>query len=117
MKGGDFLDGTPVLDIKPYVPYADSILDARADFASTAPKPVFRVEFTDEARRKIDEASREVGQDLLVLVSQLLAFDPRPAFYAGSCSKERFVSTLYEYDLTWVVSKDVVLVSDFQKQA
>ena len=40
LSGIDLLDGTPVLDIKPYVPYADCIDDATNLMASDAPEPI-----------------------------------------------------------------------------
>jgi tRNA-Thr(GGU) m(6)t(6)A37 methyltransferase TsaA len=53
LGGGDFLDGTPVLDIKPYLPYADCIPSATGAFATRTPEPVNTVECPDEAERAI----------------------------------------------------------------
>lgn len=46
VSGGDFLDGTPVLDIKPYIPYADSLTLATSEFAKNAPEKEFKVVIT-----------------------------------------------------------------------
>ena len=43
----DLLDGTPVLDIKPYIPYADSIPNADGGYASEKPQQRLSVEFSD----------------------------------------------------------------------
>lgn len=61
--GADLMDGTPVFDVKPYIPYADSYPDAAAGFAAEAPRPLLEVTGTD------DENLRA-----------LLALDPRPAY-------------------------------------
>ncbi|MGA4603626.1 tRNA (N6-threonylcarbamoyladenosine(37)-N6)-methyltransferase TrmO, partial [Ectopseudomonas hydrolytica] len=48
LSGIDLLDGTPVLDIKPYVPYADAVAGARNDMAE-APPPLIAVDWQDDA--------------------------------------------------------------------
>ena len=50
VKGGDFLDQTPVLDIKPYLPYADIIPSAVGGFAAEAPPSTTAIEFSPQAR-------------------------------------------------------------------
>lgn len=54
LSGIDLLDGTPVLDIKPYVPYADAVADARNGIAD-APPPGIAVEWSEQARRQAHE--------------------------------------------------------------
>lgn len=74
LGGADLLDGTPVLDIKPYVPYSDAIPNARAGFAPDAPQPL-TVRFSAEAEAAVvrDPALRR-------LIAQVLSQDPRPAY-------------------------------------
>lgn len=77
ISGADLVDGTPILDIKPYVPYADSLPDARSEWAATAPiqRPV---SFSPEALSAIGQ-HRE-PQRLKAVISEVLAQDPRPAY-------------------------------------
>jgi tRNA-Thr(GGU) m(6)t(6)A37 methyltransferase TsaA len=79
LSGIDLLDGTPVLDIKPYVPYADSIADASNQMASEAPEPI-AVEWSDAALPQAREQALRLGEPLVELVEQCLAQDPRPAY-------------------------------------
>ena len=48
LRGIDAVDGTPVIDIKPYLSYSDSIADAKGGYAATAPERPFEVIFSDE---------------------------------------------------------------------
>ena len=73
VSGADLLDGTPILDIKPYVPYSDSIPDAKGGFASAAPDPKLDVVIPEELIKK-------VPQDKRTALSSVLALDPRPRY-------------------------------------
>jgi tRNA-Thr(GGU) m(6)t(6)A37 methyltransferase TsaA len=77
VRGADLLDGTPVLDIKPYVPYTDAVPEARAGFAPEAPAARLVVRFSDQARAALAD-DEQLGR----LVSGVLAQDPRPAYQA-----------------------------------
>ncbi|AYG46290.1 tRNA (N6-threonylcarbamoyladenosine(37)-N6)-methyltransferase TrmO [Pseudomonas sp. Leaf58] len=79
LSGIDLLDGTPVLDIKPYVPYADSIVGARNQMASDAPA-VITVQWGDNALPQAREHALRLGEPLVELIEQCLAQDPRPAY-------------------------------------
>lgn len=80
LRGHDLVDGTPVLDIKPYLPWAESRPDAEAGFAP-APPPRYRVNFNDAAEAHL--ARRDDGASLRRLIEQVLAQDPRPAYRRG----------------------------------
>jgi tRNA (adenine37-N6)-methyltransferase len=71
--GADLMNGTPIYDIKPYLPYADRIPDARGGFAHSAPETTLTVEFPDKWLKLIPPEK----QDTLLAV---LTGDPRPAY-------------------------------------
>jgi len=79
LSGIDLLDGTPVLDIKPYVPYADSIAGASNLMASEAPEAI-AVQWADSALPQAHEHALRLGEPLVELIEQCLAQDPRPAY-------------------------------------
>ncbi|SHE58269.1 tRNA-Thr(GGU) m(6)t(6)A37 methyltransferase TsaA [Modicisalibacter ilicicola DSM 19980] len=85
LRGHDLIDGTPVLDIKPYLPWAESRPDADAGFAPAAP-PSHPVDFSPEAEAAL--ARRPDRDSLRELIIQVLAQDPRPA-YRGDVADER----------------------------
>ena len=73
VKGADLMDGTPVLDIKPYVPYADSHPEAQSGFAGDVFEHRMEVEISDELLKEIPEEKREA-------LLEILAQDPRPGY-------------------------------------
>ncbi|MFB4390981.1 MULTISPECIES: tRNA (N6-threonylcarbamoyladenosine(37)-N6)-methyltransferase TrmO [unclassified Pseudomonas] len=79
LSGIDLLDGTPVLDIKPYVPYADSLAEASNAMASEAPAPI-EVQWSAPALPQAHEHAQRLGEPLVELIEQCLAQDPRPAY-------------------------------------
>ena len=77
--GADLLDGTPVLDIKPYIPYADALPSATSEFAEQAPleTPVVIPESVLHIARSYRDGW---GTDLEQLIHQVLTQDPKPAY-------------------------------------
>jgi tRNA-Thr(GGU) m(6)t(6)A37 methyltransferase TsaA len=74
LGGVDLLDGTPIYDIKPYLPYAEAIPDAAAGFAGDEISKL-QVEITDVAK---DEFAR-LPERAQAVIREALALDPRPA--------------------------------------
>ena len=73
VSGADLVDGTPVFDIKPYVPYADCHPEAVGGFAEEAPTGRLTVDIPPELMARVPEARREV-------LIGVLAQDPRPPY-------------------------------------
>ena len=99
LSGIDLLDGTPVLDIKPYVPYADCQLDARNGIAA-APPELIPVEWTPEALAQARLEGERLDEPLVALVEQCLAQDPRPA-YQKPQPERRYGARLWDVDVRW----------------
>lgn len=73
VRGADLLDKTPIYDLKPYLPYADSIPDATGGFAESVPEPRLQVEMTPEQLGLLPPEKRAA-------LSAVLALDPRPSY-------------------------------------
>lgn len=73
VSGADLMDGTPIFDIKPYIPYADCHSEARAGFTAQLDDRRLTVECPSELLERIPTASR----DALLAV---LSHDPRPSY-------------------------------------
>ena len=71
--GADLMDGTPILDIKPYVPYADCHPEALEGFTGQNRDYTLQVEFPEELLRQIP-------QDRQAALKGVLAQDPRPSY-------------------------------------
>jgi tRNA (adenine37-N6)-methyltransferase len=105
LAGGDFLDGTPVLDIKPYIPYADSIPGARGGFAGGAPEPVNTVVFVPEVENVFQTLEKTEQQ----LIRDMLGFDPRPAYQADD-PERIFGTTVCDRAVKWKQAGNVITV-------
>lgn len=70
--GADLMDGTPILDVKPYLPYADSHPEASAGFTAETPRKTLQVEFPQALLCRLPEQVREAAIGVLEQ-------DPRPA--------------------------------------
>lgn len=99
VSGIDLLDGTPILDIKPYVPYADSIADASNRMADAAPE-LISVRWQDEALRSAHAHGVRLGEPLVELIEQCLAQDPRPAYQLPT-PQRRYGVKLWDVEVGW----------------
>lgn len=79
ISGLDLLDQTPVIDIKPYVPYADSVSGAINTIASAAPITIV-VNWSASALAQAQAHSQRLGEPLAELIEQCLSQDPKPAY-------------------------------------
>lgn len=73
VSGADLLHGTPIFDIKPYLPYADSIPQAKGGFAGARPEPRLEVHAAPEVLQGLPEGKWET-------LREVLALDPRPSY-------------------------------------
>ena len=73
VSGADLVDGTPILDIKPYIPYADCHPEAAGGFAGTAPEGALAVDIPPRLLER-------VPPDRLEALEGVLAQDPRPSY-------------------------------------
>lgn len=108
VTGMDLVDATPILDIKPYLSYSDSISDARGGYANTSPDAQMLVEFSSQAKtdlRQINDADK-----IKTLVTEVLAQDPRPAYQKDSESSREYGVHLDRYDVKWRVENQITRV-------
>lgn len=105
ITGLDLLDGTPVVDVKPYVPYVDAIPDANGGFAHEPPAQRLQVNFSDRAHQQVDTLEAQYPQ-LRRLITDIVQYDPRPPYVRKLTNKERFGFLLYELDVRAEVVSD-----------
>ena len=106
--GLDLLDGTPVFDIKPYLPYADALPDAEGGFAASAPEPILPVCFTRQA--ELDLARLPDPTAMQALLVEVLGLDPRPAYRRGAEPRRIYAMRLAGHDVHWRVGEHEVEV-------
>ena len=106
VSGVDMRHGTPILDIKPYLPYADAVPEAKAGYAPHAPEPVLEVQFAPPVAAQL--ASLPQGEHVADLLRQVLALDPRPAYRQQQ--NGRYAMRLAGWDVQWQVSDQALVV-------
>ena len=105
LSGGDMVDGTPVYDIKPYLPYADSLPEATGGFTTRAPRSTLRVEWPAALPPALPET-------WLHALQETLAQDPRPAYQDDP---ERVYHMAFKpYEVDFSVSNSVLRVHTFR---
>ncbi|WP_339650085.1 tRNA (N6-threonylcarbamoyladenosine(37)-N6)-methyltransferase TrmO [Halopseudomonas pelagia] len=95
----DLLDGTPILDIKPYVPYADSLPLARNSLADAAPT-LLRVDWLPESLQQARDQAVRLRQPVVELIEQCLAQDPKPA-YQRPTEERRYGVRFWDLNVCW----------------
>jgi len=100
LQGVDLVDGTPVLDIKPYIPYSDSLPDAQGGFAIGAPSSLV-VEWGEGI-------GTELETDTRTLIESTLSADPRPAYQQDE--SRNYGCLIDGYNVTWQVSDRCVRI-------
>ncbi|WP_435276456.1 tRNA (N6-threonylcarbamoyladenosine(37)-N6)-methyltransferase TrmO [Psychrobium sp. nBUS_13] len=108
VSGIDLLDGTPIYDVKPYINYSD-VIDADCGFAPDAPQ-LKTVNFSELAVSFLNQ--HDVPNEFEVLIEQILAQDPRPAYKQQKADDKVYRVELYNFDVHWQVIDDCVLVTN-----
>ena len=99
--GADLMDGTPIFDIKPYIPYADCQPEATGGFTDTAGEFILQVVFPDELLALLPPDKQQAA-------ISVLSHDPRPSYQR---TPDRIYGlTFTGYDIRFTVEKDVLTV-------
>ncbi|AKH62672.1 MULTISPECIES: tRNA (N6-threonylcarbamoyladenosine(37)-N6)-methyltransferase TrmO [Photorhabdus] len=96
----DLVDGTPVIDIKPYLPFAECQPHAVAGFAQEAPSAGMEVIFLPAAEQQLISV-QGTYPDLRRFISQVLAQDPRPAYRRGEQENREYAVHLLNFNVRW----------------
>ena len=104
--GADLMDGTPIFDIKPYVPYADAHPEAAGGFTSTAGDFLLQVDFPDALLQKLPSDKRQgaIG---------VLSHDPRPSYQRKP--GRIYGLTFAGFDIRFTVDEDTLTVVDVER--
>lgn len=95
----DLLDGTPIVDIKPYVPYVDAVAEAVNPVAPAPPSTV-PASFSHSAAAQCEQHGARLQTDLRALIEQLLGQDPRPQYQTPN-PERLYGMALFDLDIKW----------------
>lgn len=104
--GADLMDGTPIYDIKPYIPYADSHPEAKGGFTDTHAICRLIVEIPDCFHHLF-------SQSQLQALHKVLELDPRPHYHKSG--KKEYGMPYMDYDVHFTVNDGVLTVTDVVK--
>lgn len=105
VAGADLMNGTPIFDIKPYIPYADSHPQASGGFTDSAKDYLLQVDIPESLLSKIPVSKQQA-------LLQLLSHDPRPSYQNDS---DRVYGLRFShYDIHFRVSDSILTVLDIE---
>ena len=103
--GADLMDGTPILDIKPYIPYCDAHPEAMGGFTQDAGDYLLEVDFPENLKQRLPAEKQEA-------ICQVLSHDPRPSYQKDS---DRVYGLSFAgFDIRFTVKDTVLTVVDVQ---
>ena len=106
VSGCDLMNGTPIYDIKPYLPYCDSVPDAVGGFTETLGERKLEVNISDEFLGRVPEEKRE---ELL----GVLAGDPRPSYQADP--EREYGFAFADFEVGFKVQEKILTVTKCEK--
>lgn len=107
----DLVDGTPIIDIKPYVPYSDAITDANGGYAAEEPT-MLPVTFSDTARSRL--AQHPESTYITTVIEEVLAQDPRPAYKKGKPDPKEYAVKLFDLDIRFIVNQQIIQITSIE---
>lgn len=106
VSGIDMMNGTPIYDVKPYIPVADCISDATDGFTSGTKDYSITVDFPEEYLKILPEAKRDAAVKMLTL-------DPRPSYIEDE--NRIFGVEFAEFDIRFSVKDNILTVEEIVK--
>ena len=101
--GADLMDGTPIFDIKPYIPYSDCHTDATGGFTDSAGDFLLNVDFPPELLNRLPEEKQEAA-------IAVLSHDPRPSYQRKP--DRVYGLTFAGFDIRFTVQDETLTVRD-----
>ena len=107
VSGADLMDGTPILDVKPYLPYADAVPDARGGFTDEQEKKRLAVIFPQALSEGLEEEKKKA-------LTGVLAQDPRPSYQSDE--NRVYGVSFAGYNIKFTVKGDKLTVCAVEKR-
>ncbi|MDN3609275.1 tRNA (N6-threonylcarbamoyladenosine(37)-N6)-methyltransferase TrmO [Vibrio ostreicida] len=104
----DLVDNTPIIDIKPYIPYSDAIDNASGGYASEQP-PISDVHFSAASLDILRK--RPSGDHEQAVIEQVLAQDPRPAYKKSQGDNKEYAVNLFDMNVKFTANDNLVTVT------
>lgn len=99
----DLVDGTPIVDIKPYLPFAEAVPEAIAGYAQHAPEADMPVYFAANVKQQLSVLEKRYP-NIERFIRQVLAQDPRPAYRKTKDAGKTYAVLLLDFNVRWRVT-------------
>lgn len=107
VSGADMVDGTPIFDIKPYLPYVDCHTDATGGFTEDICNDILDVKFKDGT-------TKDIPQNTIENIADILSVDPRPSYQNDD---ERVYGMFYGcYNIKFTVKDNTLTVHEINQK-
>lgn len=103
VAGADLMNGTPIFDIKPYIPYCDSHPDALGGFTANADNFLLEVDFPSDLLKILPKSKQEAA-------IELLSHDPRPSYQKDN--KRTYGLNFAGYDIRFQIDNNTLYVKE-----
>lgn len=108
----DLVDGTPIIDIKPYIPYSDAISDATGGYADAEPERA-EVQFAPAAAACLVGLPDATNKQ--AVIEEVLSQDPRPAYKKNKPDSKEYAVNLYDMNVKFIVNDNLVTVTAIER--
>ncbi len=109
----DLLDGTPILDIKPYLPYADSFKDSAIGWVAEQEESKFAVKFSESSKEKVSWLGTKLDLDLMGIIRSQLEYEPTSKKAKRvKPNIDGFVFSIQAWRILFSIEGDVVKIAD-----
>ena len=106
----DLIEGTPILDIKPYLPFSDSVPEASRGWADSAPTDRLEVTFAPDASDQLSQLPEADYPDFRALIEDVVSYDPRPSFRRGRDEQRIYGANLFDKNVRFrFVNEDSIM--------
>lgn len=113
VTGSDLLDGTPIVDIKPYIHYSDAVMEAQSGYAQEEPVRKYVV-WSEQAELEREQLVQTKGLSEQVIreLAEVLSLDPRPAYQENP---ERIYGMRFaDFNIKFIVNETSVLIVEIE---
>lgn len=113
VTGSDLLDGTPIVDIKPYIHYSDAVMEAQSGYAQEEPVRKYVV-WSEQAELEREQLVQTKGLSEQVIreLAEVLSLDPRPAYQEDP---ERIYGMHFaDFNIRFIVNETSVLIVEIE---
>lgn len=108
----DLVNQTPIIDIKPYIPYSDSVAEANGGFAKSEPA-LLPVIFSQHAEQQLRfHANRN---QVCAVIKEVLAQDPRPAYKKNKPDDKEYAVNLFDLNVKFIINDEIVTVTAIER--